>query len=100
MLVEWGNETGFMDHTHTPQRSWRNSKFVCALADSERHLGHVIRMEKWHAYDATHLNEASQGFKYLGAFDDSAAGKRAVESSVAGVSGKRAMGAAGGFVNW
>jgi peptide methionine sulfoxide reductase MsrB len=45
-----------MDRTLTAERSWSNSKFVCALADSDRHLGHVIKDEKWHAYDATHLN--------------------------------------------
>lgn len=88
-----------MDRTLTAERSWSNSKFVCALADSDRHLGHVIKDEKWHAYDATHLNEASQGFKYLGAFVAAAAGRRAVESSVEGVSRKRVMGAAGGFAN-
>jgi hypothetical protein len=100
VLSERRNEEGFfMDDTSTAERSWRNSKFVCALADSERHLGHVVKTEKWRAYDATHLNDASQGFKYLGAFGGSAAGKRVVESSVAGLSGIRAMGAAGGFAN-
>lgn len=51
--------------------------------------------EKWHAYDATHLNEASNGFKYLGAFADLDAAKQAVETSVAGTRQPRATKAAG-----
>jgi hypothetical protein len=74
-----------MNRISTAQRSWRNSRFICALADADRHLGHLIKTEKWHAYDATHLNEASTGFKYLGAFVSVAAAKRAVESAVAGI---------------
>ena len=64
-------------------RSWRNSTDICALADSERHFGHVIKTEQWHAYDAIHSNESSKGFKYLGPFVDLAAAKQAVESAVA-----------------
>jgi hypothetical protein len=86
-----------MDHTSTVERSWRNSELVCCLADSDRHLGHIIKTEKWEAYDATALNEASNGFKYLGAFVDPAEARLAVESSLAGVSRKGVMGAAGGF---
>jgi hypothetical protein len=63
-------------------RTWRRSEHICAFADSERHLGHVIKTDQWNAYDATHLNEASTGFKYLGAFSDLAAAMQAVESSV------------------
>jgi hypothetical protein len=62
---------------------WRDSEFVCALADTDRHLGHLVKTKKWHAYDATHSNEASTGFKYLGAFVNVAAAKQAVDSSVA-----------------
>src|SRR5580704_11882710 len=87
------NDKGFYGTCPTAERSWRNYKFVCALADSDRHLGRIIKTEQWHADDATHLNAAAQGFKYLGAFGDSTSGKRAVESSVAGVSGIRAIGA-------
>jgi hypothetical protein len=72
-----------MNNISTAERSWRNAEFVCALGDTDRHLGHLIRTEKWHAYDATHPGEASKGFKYLGAFVDVTAAKRAVESAVA-----------------
>jgi hypothetical protein len=61
---------------------WRNSEIACALADTDRHLGHLIKTEEWHAYDATHSNEASTGFKYLGVFVNIAAAKQAVESAV------------------
>jgi hypothetical protein len=73
-----------MNNISTAERSWRNAEFVCALADADRHLGHLIKTEEWHAYDATHSNEASKGFEYLGAFADVAAAKQAVESAVAG----------------
>ena len=63
-------------------RSWRNSDHICALADHERHFGHAIKTEQWHAYDAIHPNEAWAGFKYLGSFADLAAAMRAVESAV------------------
>jgi hypothetical protein len=66
----------------TRSRSWKNSEYVCALSDDERHFGHVIRTEHWTAYDATRLNEASGGFKYLGAFADLATAMQAVELSV------------------
>jgi hypothetical protein len=71
-----------MDDELTRSRSWRNSEYVGAFADDERHLGHVIRTEQWDAYDATRPNETSGGFKYLGAFVDLAAAMQAVESSV------------------
>jgi hypothetical protein len=78
-------------------RSWRSSEHICAFADSERHLGHVIRTEKWHAYDATHPNQASDGFKYLGPFVDLASAMQAVESSVRRAREPRTMQAGGGF---
>ena len=70
------------DDERTPSRSWKTSEYVCAFSDDERHFGHVIRTEQWNAYDATRLNEASGGFKYLGAFVDLAAAMQAVEWSV------------------
>jgi len=82
-----------MNYSPTAERSWRTSEFVCALSDAARHLGHLIMIEKWHAYDATQSNEASNGFKYLGTFVELADAKQAVESSVAGASRTRAMGA-------
>jgi hypothetical protein len=66
----------------TRSRLWKTSEHVCAFSDDERHLGHVIRTEHWNAYDATRLNEASGGFKYLGAFVDPATAMQAVELSV------------------
>lgn len=83
------------DGGSTVQGSWRNSRYICALADSDRHLGHLIKTEQWHAYDATHLGEASKGFKYLGRFVDFAAAKQAVEMAVAvtrGTGTRRASG--------
>jgi hypothetical protein len=63
---------------------WFDSSAVCALSDSDRHLGHVVfDKKKWNAFDATHLNAARDGFKYLGAYPTAAAAKAAVEASVA-----------------
>jgi hypothetical protein len=91
---------GFMDIDDKPagSRTWRRSEHICALADSERHFGHVIKTELWNAYDATHLNEASRGFKYLGAFEDVAAAMHAVELSVERKHELRAMHASAGIV--
>jgi hypothetical protein len=71
-----------MDDELTRSRSWKNSEYVCAFSDDERHLGHIFRTEHWNAYDATRLNEASGGFKYLGSFVDLATAMLAVERSV------------------
>jgi len=79
-------------------RTWRRSENICALADGERHFGHVIKTEQWNAYDATRLNGASGGFKYLGTFVDLAAAMQAVESSVERKQELRAMHAGAGFV--
>jgi hypothetical protein len=79
----------------TVQGSWRNAKYIYALADSDRHLGHVIKTDKWHAYDATHSDEAVKGFKYLGRFVDLAAAKQAVESAVVVVRGTGTRSASG-----
>jgi hypothetical protein len=62
---------------------WRESGDVCALADSERHLGHAVRVDKhWIAYDAIHFNPSNDGFRIIGTFQTIAAAKRAIESSV------------------
>ena len=62
---------------------WFDSSAVCALSDTDRHLGHVVfNKGRWEAFDATHLNDARDGFKYLGAFPTSADAKAAVEASI------------------
>jgi hypothetical protein len=86
-----------MDHIAAAERSWRNSEFVCTFADTERHLGHLIKTEKWLAYDATHSSDSLTGFKHLGAFVDLETARQAVESSVARARLTRALGAAGSF---
>jgi hypothetical protein len=88
-----------MNYITTAERSWRDSDFVCALADTDRHLGHLIRTREWNAYDATRPNESSTGFKYLGAFDDLAVAKRVVELAVAEARLTRAVGAHSRLIN-
>jgi hypothetical protein len=61
---------------------WQSSDDICAFADNERHLGHVVRTDKWQAYDATKLNPDQTGFRYLGAFASVVAAREAVETSV------------------
>src|SRR5947209_20415854 len=61
---------------------WRDADHVCTFSDNERHYGHAIQLNRWHAYDATKLNDAGNGFKYLGEFDTAALAKQAIESSV------------------
>jgi hypothetical protein len=60
--------------------TWRDSGKVCAFADAERHLGHIVRAGSyWLAYDATHLNETGTGFRLLGTLLDINCAKQAVE---------------------
>jgi hypothetical protein len=95
------NAAGFGDTNDdlTRSLSWKSSEHVCAFSDDERHLGHVIKTEHWNAYDATRLNEASEGFKYLGAFVDLAAAMQAVECSVERKRESRTMHAGAG-IDW
>jgi hypothetical protein len=95
------NGTGFSDLGDGPahNRSWKSSEYVCAFSDDERHLGHVIKSELWDAYDATRLNGAAGGFKYLGAFGDLATAMQAVERSVERKQESRTMHAGAG-VPW
>jgi hypothetical protein len=66
------------DSQGTP--AWRNSPEICALADGERHLGHIVRIGgRWYAFDATHFNESSDGFRGLGSFACISSAKEAVE---------------------
>ncbi|HVW08525.1 MAG TPA: hypothetical protein VHC90_08085 [Bryobacteraceae bacterium] len=62
--------------------AWRISAHICALSDSERHLGHIVKVGmRWHAYDATHSNETGDGFLCLGNFVSMESAKEAVEQS-------------------
>ena len=62
--------------------AWRNSAEICALADGERHLGHILQIGgRWYAFDATHLNNGGDGFRDLGSFASIASAKQAVELS-------------------
>jgi hypothetical protein len=74
--------------TSTPQPNapsdspghWHVSGDVCAFADSERHLGHVLKVESaWVAFDGTHLADDGQYFRVIGTFADPASAKIAVE---------------------
>jgi hypothetical protein len=73
------------------ERTWRHSEHICTFADNERHLGHLIKMEAWHAYDATRPDGTSGGFNYLGEFGDVATAMLAVEAAVARVHNSRTM---------
>ena len=68
-------------HLATP--AWTDSKAICALADGERHFGHIVKIDgRWHAFDATHFNDESNGFRSVGTFASHSAAKRAVEQNV------------------
>ena len=61
---------------------WRNSDHVCALSDSERHIGHAVKIGgRWHAFDATHANVTGDGFRQLGVFATAELAQREVEFS-------------------
>ena len=70
------------DEPLPPASAWRNSDTVCALADEERHLGHILRIGgRWHAFDATHFNDGENGFRFLGTYASIHSAKDAVEQS-------------------
>jgi hypothetical protein len=55
---------------------------ICALADSERHLGHALHDGiHWLAYDAVHSNLSHDGFLFLGYFSSGVDARRAIENS-------------------
>lgn len=62
--------------------AWRDGEDLCALADGDRHLGHVINDGEWHAFDAVHPDHASHGFRHLGTFMTVRDAKDAVERAV------------------
>jgi hypothetical protein len=94
-LPETLNRQDFADANYG--RSWRNSGHLCAFADHERHLGHVVKTNQWHAWDATHSDETSTSFKYLGSFAGLEAAMEAVESAVTQGHTRKTMRATGGF---
>ena len=71
-----------MNYISSIEGSWQDSELVCALATPERHLGHLIKRERWYAYDATRADEASHGFRCLGSFADLVSAKQMVELAV------------------
>jgi len=63
---------------------WRDSPSVCALADDERHLGHIVKAgDSWLAFDATHPGGAGSGIRFLGSWMNTALAKCAVEQAIA-----------------
>jgi hypothetical protein len=61
---------------------WQRRGDVCTLGDSDRHLGHIVNLGVWHAFDAIHLNETGNGFKSVGRFPTIDLAKAAVEQSI------------------
>jgi hypothetical protein len=60
--------------------AWRDSSSVCALADGQRHLGHIVRAGNcWLAFDATRSNSMGTGFRLIGSWMNIAVAKRALE---------------------
>jgi hypothetical protein len=61
---------------------WRDSASICALADGERHYGHIVKIDgRWHAFDGTHSDPDGTGFLRLGSFSSMGSAKQAVERS-------------------
>jgi hypothetical protein len=63
--------------------TWQQRGDVCTLADGDRHLGHIVNLGVWHAFDGIHLNETGNGFKSVGLFETIDLAKEAVEQSIA-----------------
>jgi hypothetical protein len=71
-----------MEQNTPGDAAWRDSNSICALADDERHWGHILRIGgRWYAFDATHFNNTSNGFRCLGTFASRGAAKQAVEQN-------------------
>jgi hypothetical protein len=74
----------FADRSSRSTATWRDSPSVCALADDQRHLGHIVRAgDCWLAFDATRFNKTGTGFWLLGSCVNIATAKCAVELAVA-----------------
>ncbi len=75
---------------------WRIGEDVCALADSERHLGHILKVEsQWIAFDGTRLSDCGVGFQVIGTFPDMKSAKIAVEFAT--ICNREAKGTAAGL---
>jgi len=69
-----------MEQNTPGDAAWRDSNSICALADDERHWGHILRIGgRWYAFDATHFNERADGFRNLGSFASLVSAREAVE---------------------
>lgn len=62
--------------------AWQDERLLCFLANDERHFGHAIRADRWHAYDATKPASTGDICLYLGAFATREEAKEAVEQSI------------------
>jgi hypothetical protein len=72
-----------IDSSAVSRRTWYVGDGVCALADSERHLGHAVKEgDFWIAYDAVHPNLMHKGFLVLGRFKSILGAIQAIESSL------------------
>lgn len=66
--------------------TWYLGSDVCALSDSERHLGHAVKEgDFWTAYDAIHPDPLRNGFLTLGRFRNIVGAIEAIQSSVVAV---------------
>jgi hypothetical protein len=67
------------------------SENVCAFADADRHLGHILKVDSvWVAFDGTRLGANGIGFRVIGTFPDVDSAKIAVEFASLRVSAARA----------
>ena len=66
----------------TTVAEWKNSATICALADGERHYGHIVKIDgRWYAFDATHSDREGTRFLRLGSYASIRSAKQAVERS-------------------
>jgi hypothetical protein len=82
------------------ERTWDISQCLCASDDGERHLGHVVKTDKWNAYDAGTSTWKRTGFETSATFSDLDSAKAAVEASVASPHGQKTQGANAQLPGW
>jgi hypothetical protein len=69
-------------NTLTTIPEWKNSATICALADGERHYGHIVKIDgRWYAFDATRSDREGTRFLRLGSYASVRSAKQAVERS-------------------